>query len=73
MTRMGILYPLAERYVHRYVLSRFFKVGIFIDSGTSVAVALAGVFAILINNIYKIMEIFEQLDNLKSRGVFCQY
>lgn len=33
-TRMGILSPLAERYVHRYVLSRFFKLGIFIDSGT---------------------------------------
>ena len=35
---------------------------------TSVATALAGVFAISVNKICKIMEIFEQLDNLKIQG-----
>ena len=34
-------------------------VGGVLQPGASVAVALAGVFAILINKIYKIMEIFE--------------
>jgi hypothetical protein len=32
----------------------------------SVAAALAGVFAILVNKICKIMKIFERLDHLKS-------
>ena len=41
-----------------YIVIRF--------GGISVAAAIAGVFAILVNKIGKIMKIFKNLDHLKS-------
>ena len=39
----------------------------------SVVAALSWHFAILVNKICRIMNIFEQLDNLRNRWVLCQH
>jgi hypothetical protein len=42
-------------------------------AGPSVATVLTGVFANLSNKIAKITEKFENVDETKNRGVFCQH